>query len=71
VNTSYVSGESNTINGMATFEEWLNTINVILMDAHGVEVIDLADEPFVDYYDDGLEPQDVVDIMVDGALSFL
>jgi hypothetical protein len=56
---------------MATFEEWLNTINEILMDTHGVEVCDLADEPFVDYYDDGLEPRDVVDIMVNGVLGFL
>lgn len=56
---------------MATFEDWLNTINVILMDAHGVEIADLADEPFVDFYEDGLEPHEVVNIMVNGALSFL
>jgi hypothetical protein len=66
-----VYGESNTKNEMATFEEWLDTINAILMDAHGVEIADLADEPFVDYYDDGLEPHDVVDIMVNGVLGFL
>jgi hypothetical protein len=55
---------------MATFEEWLDTVNAILMDVHGVEISDLADEPFVDYYEDGLEPRDVVDIMVESALVF-
>jgi hypothetical protein len=70
MNTSYVSDEANTKNEMATFEAWLDSINTILFETHGVEVEDLADEPFMDYYDDGLEPRDVVDIMLESALVF-
>lgn len=47
------------------FEEWFRTINEILINTHGVEVGDLPDHPFIDYHEEGLEPQDVVDIMLE------
>ena len=53
-----------------TFEEWMDSINTILWDTHRVVVSDLPDEPFVDYYEDSLTPQDVVDIMVEDAFLF-
>lgn len=64
------SGHRGKKGKMATFEAWLDSINTILFETHGVEVEDLADEPFMDYYDDGLEPRDVVDIMLESALVF-
>ena len=54
-----------------TFEEWMASINTILMNTYELEVGDLPDQPFIDYHEDGLEPQAVVDIMLDDELIFL
>jgi len=53
-----------------TFEQWMRAINTILMNTHQVEIGDLPDQPFVDYHEDGLEPQDVVKIMVEEDFIF-
>jgi len=54
-----------------TFEQWMRAINDILMETYQVEVGDLPDQPFVDYHEEGLEPQDVVDIMVEDEFIFM
>jgi len=53
-----------------SFNEWMDSINTILWNTHEVEVGDLPDQPFVDYHEEGLEPQDVVDIMIEDAFLF-
>ena len=42
------------------FESWMSSINSILFDTHGVNVGDLPDEPFMDYFEEGLGPCDVM-----------
>jgi hypothetical protein len=53
-----------------TFDEWMDFINTILVNTHNVEIGDMSDQPFMDYYEEGYEPQDVVDIMIEDALFF-
>ena len=48
-----------------TFESWMESINNLLLATHGVEVSDMPDEPFRDYYDDNLTHEEVVTIMVE------
>jgi hypothetical protein len=47
-----------------SFETWMDYINYLLFVRHGFEIKDLPDEPFMDYYDDGMTHDEVVDIMV-------
>ena len=53
------------------FERWMRDINTILMETYQVEVGDLPDQPFVDYHEEGLEPQDVVNIMIEDEFIFM
>ena len=53
-----------------TFDQWMESINTILMETHQIEVGDLPDQPFVDYHEEGLEPQDVVNIMLEDEFFF-
>jgi hypothetical protein len=50
------------------FEQWMNAINTLLVDTHGVQVGDVPDQPFVDLYEEGLEPQDVVSIIINDMM---
>ena len=50
---------------MTSFNSWMKSINTILLNKTGFEISDLPDEPFRDFYDDGLLPIEVVNIMVD------
>jgi hypothetical protein len=50
---------------MPSFNSWMKSINTILFNKTGFEISDLPDEPFRDFYDDGLVPSEVVNIMVD------
>ena len=43
----------------------MSTINHILISDYVMDVQDFPDEPFMDYYDDGLSCGEVVDIMMD------
>ena len=54
-----------------TFEMWLGSINTILMDTHQIQIGDLPDQPFIDFYDEGLDPHDVVDIMLEDEFIFI
>jgi hypothetical protein len=54
-----------------TFEEWMVSINTILTNTYELEVSDLPDQPFIDYHEEGLEPQAVIDIMLDDNFIFL
>jgi hypothetical protein len=53
------------------FERWMRAINTILVETHQVEIGDLPDQPFVDYHEEGLEPQDVVNIMLEDDFIFM
>jgi hypothetical protein len=53
------------------FERWMRAINDILMETYQVEIGDLPDQPFVDYHEEGLEPQDVVNIMIEDEFIFM
>ena len=46
------------------FESWMSNVNALLFADTGFVIPDLPDEPFRDYYDDGLFPKDVVEIMI-------
>jgi hypothetical protein len=46
------------------FTKWLSVVNTNLFAEIKLQIPDLPDEPFRDYYDDGLEPHEVVDIMI-------
>ncbi len=46
------------------FETWFNTINNILYSECGLHIQDFPDQPYTDYYDDGLTCQEVVDVML-------
>ena len=56
---------------MATFESFMQIVNALLYADTGFVISDLPDEPFYDYYDDGLEPKDVVEIMLAAMPYFL
>ena len=45
------------------FKTYMATINRLLLLNYNMEVQDFPDEPFIDYYDDGLTCDEVVDIM--------
>jgi len=47
------------------FENWMKNINARLFSDYGCTIGDLPDEPFRDYYDEGLTPKNVVEIMKD------
>ena len=47
------------------FKNWLENINALLFADYGFVIEDLPDEPFRDYYDEGLTPKNVVEIMAD------
>ena len=51
------------------FETYMTTINSLLLLNYNMEVQDLPDEPFMDYYDDGLTCTEVVKIMRDRNLE--
>ena len=53
------------------FNKWLATVNALLFADIRLQIPDLPDEPFRDYYDDGLEPQEVVAIMIDHNVVFV
>ncbi len=52
------------------FENWMNQINNNLVTQYEVRISDLPDEPFWDFFEDGLEPQEVVKIMIENASVF-
>ena len=45
------------------FETYMATINRLILSSCNMEVQDFPDEPFMDYYDDGLTCAEVVEIM--------
>jgi hypothetical protein len=47
------------------FDTYMSTINNILISDYMTDIQDFPDEPFMDYYDDGLTCGEVVDIMMD------
>jgi hypothetical protein len=53
------------------FTKWLATVNALLFAEIRLQIPDLPDEPFRDYYDDGLEAQEVVAIMIDRNSIFV
>ena len=53
------------------FNKWLATVNALLFAEIRLQIPDLPDEPFRDYYDDGLEAQEVVAIMIDRNSIFV
>ena len=53
------------------FTKWLAAVNANLFAEIRLQIPDLPDEPFRDYYDDGLEPQEVVAIMIDRNSIFV
>jgi hypothetical protein len=48
----------------------MNQINNNLVTQYEVRISDLPDEPFWDFFEDGLEPQEVVNIMIENASVF-
>ena len=42
----------------------MSNVNDILLDETGFMIPDLPDEPFYDYFDEGMIPSDVVKIMI-------
>ena len=56
---------------MMTFLQWLTTINSVLRAKHGFDIGDLPDEPFYDYYDDNLTPDQVVSIMIQNNMCLV
>ena len=56
---------------MMTFLQWLARINSILRAKHGFDIEGLPDEPFYDYYDDNLTPDQVVDIMIQNNMCLV
>ena len=54
-----------------TFLQWLARINSILRAKHGFDIEGLPDEPFYDYYDDNLTPDQVVDIMIQNNMCLV
>jgi len=54
-----------------TFESFMKTVNALLFADTGFVISDLPDEPFYDYYDDGLIPKEVVEIMIAAMPYFL
>ncbi len=52
------------------FENWMNQINNNLVTQYEVRISDLPDEPFWDFFEDGLEHQEVVKIMIENASVF-
>ena len=53
------------------FNKWLATVNALLFAEIRLQIPDLPDEPFRDYYDDGLEAREVVAIMIDRNSVFV
>ena len=54
---------------MVSFETWIQYINYLLFSRHGFSIQDLPDEPFMDYYDDGLTHDEVTDIIINRNLE--
>jgi len=48
---------------MNTFNQWLAQVNALLYDKYGVNIGDLPDEPFQDFFMEGIEPVTMVDTM--------
>jgi hypothetical protein len=47
------------------FSNWIEQINAILFAKWEVQISDLPDESFRDYHEDGLTPEEVVNIMIE------
>ena len=56
---------------MVPFTEWLSHINTVLRAEHGFDIGDLPDEPFYDYYEDNLTPDQVVGIMIQNNMCLV
>jgi hypothetical protein len=48
-----------------TFTNWIAQIDEILFAKWEVRLSDLPDESFMDYYDERLSPEEVVNIMIE------
>jgi hypothetical protein len=45
-----------------TFDEWKRRINAICWKRYGVDIDDLPDCPFMDWYEDGCTPSDAANM---------
>ena len=43
------------------FDSWMNTVDREIQNRAGLSVHDLADQPFRDWYDDGMWPEDAAE----------
>jgi hypothetical protein len=62
--TSIGSESQNTWNKM-NFTNWIAKIDEILFAKWEVRLTDLPDESFMDYYDERLSPEEVINIMIE------
>jgi len=62
--TSIGSESQNTWNKM-NFTSWIEKIDEILFAKWEVRLTDLPDESFMDYYDERLSPEEVINIMIE------
>lgn len=44
------------------FDRWMSEVDRMFLRKHGVSVYDLPDMPFRDWHDDGILPEDVLDL---------
>jgi hypothetical protein len=56
---------------LMNFNTWLSHINTALYAKHGFDIGDLPDEPFYDYYEDNLTPDQVVGIMIQNNMCLV
>lgn len=50
-----------------TFEEWMQKIDKLYQRKLGVSVHDMPDEPWRDFYEDGITPEEIMELAVEGA----
>ena len=51
-----------------TFDDWFAAVNRAVQAGIGLDVLDLPDQPFYDWYEDGITPKQAAILTVNNAL---
>ena len=50
-----------------TFEQWMKKVDRIIGERVGLSYLDLADQPYRDWYDDGMTPSEAASAAIEDA----
>jgi hypothetical protein len=49
----------------SNYDLWLESVDYCVQDTAGVSVFDLTDQPFRDWFEDGIHPQEAADLALE------